>query len=73
LEADNKQFDDELNWSDAVEYVIANVADQITEFSQSLEDYENGKCKLIWTEPYNNGSPIIYYSVMRDVGSGVYF
>lgn len=62
-----------LNFSDPVSFVIANVPDQITEFSQSLHKYENGKTKLIWTAPYDNGSEILYYEVMRDVGSGVFF
>jgi fibronectin type 3 domain-containing protein len=49
------------------------VPDEITEFSQSLLEYENGKAKLIWTEPNDNGSPILHYIVTRDVGSGVFF
>jgi len=30
LEAQNKQFDDQLNFSDVVSFVIANIPDQIT-------------------------------------------
>lgn len=33
LEAQNKQFDDQLNFSDVVSFVIANEPDQITQFS----------------------------------------
>ena len=73
LEADNMQFDDELNFSDDASFLIANVPDQVTEFSQSLVDYEAGKAKLLWKAPADNGSTILYYVVMRDVGSGVYF
>ena len=46
---------------------------QVTVFSQSLTGYEAGKVKLQWTAPEDNGSTILYYVVMRDVGSGVYF
>ena len=72
LEAQNKQFDDELNWSEPASFIIANVPNQITEFKQSTYEYENGKAKLVWTPPYDNGSKILHYTVTRDVG-GVYF
>jgi len=62
-----------LNYSDAVSFVIANAPDQITQFSQSLTDYEKGKAKLFWSSPNDNGSKILYYSVTRDVGSGVFY
>jgi hypothetical protein len=52
---------------------MANVPGQITIFSQSLFEYEAGKCKLIWDKPGENGSMILHYSVSRDVGSGVFF
>lgn len=62
-----------LNFSDVATFIIANVPGQITAFSQSTQNYESGKVKLIWSKPQNNGSPITSYLVSRDVGSGVFF
>jgi hypothetical protein len=61
-----------LNWSEPAAFIIANLPDQITAFSQATTNYENGKIKLLWTPSANNGSPILAYSVTRDVG-GVFF
>ena len=74
LEANNKQFDDILNYSEASEYIVANVPEKVTVFSQTLTGYEAGKIKMEWQVPSSeNGSLILYYVVTRDVGSGVYF
>lgn len=73
LESANKQFDDKLNFSEPVEFVIANVPDQISDLSQSTQGYEQGVVKLVWSAPAENGSQITSYVVTRDVGSGVYF
>ena len=73
LEAQNSFSWDVLNFSDALTTVAANEPDKITVFSQSLQDYESGKVKLIWDAPNDNGSQITHYTVTRDVGSGVFF
>lgn len=73
LEATNPQFDDQLNFSDPVSFVIANAPEAISDLQQSTVAYEVGKVKLVWSEPESNGSPITAYLVTRDVGSGVFF
>jgi titin len=73
LEAENKQFDEALNFSGKVSFVIANEPDQITDVAQRITEYEVGKIKLEWSPPNDNGSPILEYIVTRDVGYGVYF
>ena len=73
LEAANPQFDDQLNFSDSVSFVIANAPEAITDLHQAAVGYEVGKIKLVWSEPESNGSQITAYLVTRDVGSGVFF
>lgn len=45
----------------------------MTIFSQQSYDYEKGKVKLFWQEPLINGSPISSYTILKDIGSGVYY
>lgn len=62
-----------INFSDPISQIIANVPSMITDFAQQSYDYESGKCKLLWSAPALNGSPIKYYTVTKDVGSGVFY
>jgi hypothetical protein len=48
LEAQNKQADDTLNFSNAASYIIANAPDIITDLQQSTQNYEATKVKLTW-------------------------
>lgn len=63
---------DVLNFSESAIQTTAKVPDQITTFSQT-SDYQSGTISLTWAAPAENGSPISSYTLMRDVGSGVYY
>ncbi len=69
----NKFFDDILNFSEGTSHIVALAPDQVTVFSQRTADYEKGKVKLQWTAPNMNGSPVKYYTLLKDVGSGIYY
>jgi len=69
----NKFHDDILNFSDGTSHIVALVPGLITNLAQQAFDYEKGSIKLIWTAPAANGSPIKYYQILRDVGSGVFY
>lgn len=72
LEAENKQDDDLLNYSEPATYTIATAPGPITQFKQTSE-YQTGQIALEWQEPQRNGSPVLEYALSRDVGSGVFF
>lgn len=40
---------------------------------QKSYDYVKGTIKLLWSAPAINGSPIKNYTVLRDVGSGIFY
>ena len=42
-------------------------------FSQQSFDYVKGSCIILWQAPSNNGSPITSYTLLKDVGSGVFY
>lgn len=65
--------DDVLNFSDATSHIVALVPSQVTVFAQRSTDYVQGKVKLQWTASAMNGSPLKYYTILRDVGSGVFY
>jgi hypothetical protein len=73
LEAENKQFDDHLNFSPVATFIAANVPSKITTLAQNTQGYQAGTVWLLWQKPEENGSKILLYSVSRDVGSGVFF
>lgn len=54
-------------------FIIANVPSQITTLIQNTVGYQAGTVQLLWQKPEENGSKILYYSVTRDVGTGVFF
>jgi hypothetical protein len=48
----------------------------VADMSQKTIDYEAGKIKLNWTVPSNFstvGADVLYYTIYRDVGSGVFY
>jgi Fibronectin type III domain len=65
--------DDVLNFSDGTSHIVALAPDQVTVFAQKPYDYEKGKVKMQWTAPDMHGSPVKYYTLLRDVGSGVFY
>jgi hypothetical protein len=65
--------DDYLHFSEPTSHIAALPPSQITVFSQSSVNYEKGKVKLQWTAPSMNGSPLMFYTIMKDVGSGVFY
>lgn len=65
--------DDVLNFSEGISHIIALIPGPITTLQQLSYNFENGKIKLIWSEPLLNGSPITIYTILRDVGSGVFY
>ena len=62
-----------LNFSEGTSHIVALAPSQVTVFAQSPLNYEKGKVKLQWTAPSMNGSPLKFYTLMRDVGSGVFY
>ena len=69
----NRFSDDILNFSEGTSHIVALAPNQVTAFAQKNTDYEKGKVKLEWTAPNMNGSPVKYYTVLRDVGSGIFY
>lgn len=65
--------DDYLQFSNSVEFIVANAPAKISVFNQPTSDYASGTVKLKWDAPANGGSPILNYVLQRDVGIGVFF
>jgi hypothetical protein len=65
--------DDILNFSDDASSIVALVPGMVTDLRQKSFDYVKGTIKLLWSAPAINGSPIKAYTVLRDVGSGVFY
>jgi len=70
----NKFADDFIHFSEGTTHIVALVPDQVIDLHQIPYNYVKGTIKLLWSEPANiHGSEIKSYTIMRDVGSGVFY
>lgn len=74
----NFTIDDSINlkYSDELSLTVANLPLQVTDMSQLTIEYEKGEIKLNWSAASNFstvGANNDYYSIYRDVGSGVFY
>jgi hypothetical protein len=66
----------ELHYSELLQIQVANLPAQVTNVRQQASDYEAGKIKLLWDAPSTFetvGSAITRYTILKDVGSGVFY
>ena len=52
---------------------MAVVPSQITTLSQLSYNYQEGLVNLAWSPPVSNGSPVLFYTLMKDAGAGVFY
>lgn len=76
----SNQFDEDGSrfplYSEPLELTVANLPAQVTGLLQPTDHYKEGTIRLRWSEPSTFatvGSRVSRYTVLKDVGSGVFY